>query len=141
LRPSSLANATSRFNKRNWARIVGGILDVAGLPGFLANAEQAKAELDDTRRQFGELVELMVERPQPTWTATDLARLCGEQHLFEDQLDPHRPRSRATRMGLIAGAFDAEPFELADGRKVTFASDDGRKGTVYLVRIDRNAER
>ena len=36
-----LANAHSRFNKRGWGNIVGGILNACGEPDFLANAEEA----------------------------------------------------------------------------------------------------
>ena len=51
------ATVHSRFNKRGWGTIVGGILDACGEPDFLANAEEAAASLDETRREFAGLIE------------------------------------------------------------------------------------
>jgi hypothetical protein len=76
------AKAHSRFNKRGWGNIVGGILDVAGEPDFLANAGEAAMLLDETRREFAELVGVLVEHPQGTWTASELAELCSRHGLL-----------------------------------------------------------
>ncbi len=45
-----LAETNTRFNKKNWGNIVGGILYVNGEPDFLDNADEAAASMDNTRR-------------------------------------------------------------------------------------------
>src|SRR5437764_388255 len=76
------AEVRSRFNKKGWGRIVGGILAVAGRPDFLANADTAAAELDDVRREFADLVAALADHPQGTWTAAELAELVEKEGLF-----------------------------------------------------------
>ena len=67
----AMASVHSRFNKRGWGDIVGGILNACGEPDFLANAEEAATQLDETRREFTELVGVLVEHPQGTWMASN----------------------------------------------------------------------
>src|SRR5690606_38871940 len=64
-----MAKTHSRFNKRGWGDIVGGILEFCGEPDFLANAEETAAQLDETRRDFTELVAVLADHPQGLWTA------------------------------------------------------------------------
>jgi hypothetical protein len=47
-----LATTQTRFNKKNWGNIIGGILEANGEPDFLDNADEAAAAMDDTRREF-----------------------------------------------------------------------------------------
>src|SRR5262249_9468701 len=82
--PPAVVN--SRFNKKGWGRIVAGTLAPAGLPDFLATADAAAAELDDTRREFAELVAVMAGHPQGTWTAAELAALAVSRGLFPGEL-------------------------------------------------------
>ncbi|MEQ8790105.1 MAG: hypothetical protein RIC55_27665 [Pirellulaceae bacterium] len=130
-----MAKAHSRFNKRGWGNIVGGILDACGEPDFLANAEEAAALLDETRREFAELVGVLVEHPQGIWTAAELVELCGKHGLMAADLGDGSPRSLATKMGTLAGRFVSERFPLGDGREATFHRSDGRKGKVYQVYV------
>ena len=83
------ANVHSRFNKRGWGTIVGGILEACGEPDFLANAEEAATSLDETRREFAELIGVLADHPQGTWTASELVDLCN-RHRSVDR----RPRRR-----------------------------------------------
>jgi hypothetical protein len=76
------ANVNTRFNKRGWGNIIGGILQSNGEPDFLANAEEAAAQLDETRREFTELVAVLLDHQQGIWTATGLAELCGREGLL-----------------------------------------------------------
>src|SRR3954470_1267595 len=77
------ADVNSRFNKRGWGNIVGGILETNGEPDFLANAEEAASLLDETRREFTELVGVLVDHPQGTWTAAEMVELCGKEGLLK----------------------------------------------------------
>ena len=130
------ANVCSRFNKRGWGTIIGGILDVCGEPDFLANTEEAAISLDETRREFAELIGVLADHPQGTWTPSELVGLCNRHKLLAADLGEGSPRSLATKMGAIAGRFVTEQFPLADGRRATFHRSIGRKGNVYQVSID-----
>jgi len=128
-----MAKVRSRFNKRGWGNIVGGILATAGEPDFLANAEEAAAQLDETRREFTELVGVLADHPQGVWTASELVELCGKHGLMTVDLGEGSPRSLATKMGTLAGRFINELFPLTDGREIKFHRSDSRKGKVYQV--------
>ncbi len=136
-----LATAHSRFNKRDWGKIVGGILGANDEPDFLANTEEAAAGLDDTRREFAELVSVMVEHPQGNWTAADMSELAHSHSILSDQLGDGSTRSRSTRMGILAGRFVGESFPLTGDREATFRKADGRNGNLYVVYVADPAER
>ncbi len=129
------ANVNTRFNKRGWGNIVGGILQINGEPDFLANAEEAAAQLDETRREFAELVGLLVDHERGNWTATELAELCAREGLLSADLGEGSPRSLSTRMGTLAGRYIDERFGTADGRQVAFRRSKERKGNLYRVAV------
>jgi hypothetical protein len=130
------AKVHSRFNKRGWGNIVGGILNACGEPDFLANAEEAAAQLDETRREFAELIGVLADHPQGIWTASELVDLCQRHGLLKADLGEGSSRSLATKMGTLAGRFVAEPFPLAGGRQAVFHRSADRNGNVYQVAID-----
>lgn len=125
----------SRFNKRGWANIVGGILRHAGVEGFLANADEAAREHDPIRRDFAELVALLADHPQGTWTGAELANYAVEQGLFADEFRNAAPRAQAIRMGLFATRFVDEPFPLRKGRLAIFRRGTDRNGTIYRIEV------
>lgn len=131
-----LANLPSRFNKKSWANIVGGILGVAGKPDFLGNAEEAAGLLDATRREFGELVAVLGERAPARWTPTELVEVCRQHGLLAVDLGDGTARSLATKMGTLAGRFLNEQFDLPDGRRAKFGKTSGRKGNAYCVLLN-----
>ena len=124
-----MAKTHSRFNKRGWGNIVGGILDACGEPDFLANADEVATLLDETRREFAELVSVLVEHPQGTWTASELVGLCSQHGLLTVDLGEGSSRSLATKMGTLAGRFVGERFSLTDGREAVFHRDPTARGT------------
>jgi hypothetical protein len=130
-----MAAVRSRFNKRGWGNIVGGILAVCGEPDFLANAQEVATQLDDTRREFAELVAVMADDPQGLWTAAELTELATRCGLLKLEVGEGSPRSQATRIGVIAGRFVAERFELSDERSAVFHRSEDRKGKLYRVEI------
>lgn len=130
-----LAKVNTRFNKRDWGNIVGGILQANGEPDFLINAEEAAAQLDDTRREFTELVEVMVEHQQGNWLAAELVTLCHTEGLLKAEIGEGTPRSLSTKMGTLAGRYVNERFGTSDGRQVLFLREDGRKGKLYRVAV------
>lgn len=132
---SPMAGVCSRFNKKGWGPIVGGILQVCGYTDFLANAEAAAAELDDTRREFAALVAAMADHPQGTWTPGELAGLADANRLFPAKSAEESPHGRATRIGMLVGRFVGERFPLSDTRSAVFERTTDRKGKVYRVAI------
>lgn len=136
-----MAKTASRFNKRGWGNIVGGILAFNGEPDFLSNAADAARDLDDTRRDFSELVAIMADHPQGAWTAAELAELATKHTLLGEQLGEGSARSQATRMGILAGRYVTEAFPLSGDREATFNKGDARNGVLYSVYITEPAER
>jgi len=129
------ASVHSRFNKQGWGTLIGGILAVSGEPGFLANAEEAAAQLDETRREFSDLIATLAGHPRSHWTAGELVEHCDAHGLLQEALGDGSPRSKATRLGVIAGRYVTERFDLADGRTATFHRSEDRNGKVYRVGI------
>lgn len=131
-----LVRLPNRFNKKGWANTVGGILQLAGEPDFLVNAEDVASEIDPVRRDFHELVELLADDPQGIWSAGELVEQAAKHGLLKDAVGDGSPRSKETKMGNIATRFDAEPFQVKDRRTATFHKRDGRKGSEFSVSID-----
>lgn len=129
------ADVRSRFNKRDWGTIVGGILEVCGEPDFLANAGDAASMLDETRRDFAELVAILADHAQGIWTAAELAELSRSHCLLRADLGEGSPRSLSTKMGVIAGRFVDQHFAVDAERSAKFTRQDGRKGKTYQVFI------
>ncbi|HEV3383227.1 MAG TPA: hypothetical protein VG097_00350 [Gemmata sp.] len=132
---SPRAIARSRFNKKGWGPIIGGILAVNGYTDFLANSENAAVELDDTRRDFAYLLGILAGHPQGTWTATELAQHALQNGLLPSEFKDLSPKGQATWMGILAGRYVKERFTIADGRVVVFCKADRRKGNVYHIDI------
>ena len=92
-------------------------------------------QLDDTRREFAELVSVMADHPQGLWTATELTDLASRHGLLKLELGEGSVRSQATRVGVIAGRFVAERFELTGGRTAIFRRSEDRNGKLYRVEV------
>ncbi len=129
------ASVESRFNKKGWGGIVGGILQVAGLPDFLANAGDAAQDLDETCRDFAVLVAALALDKKLDWTGTELANLASTQRLFATVLEGASERGAATRMGLVAGCYLDEPFTLPDARVAILRRSGDRNGNRYHVEL------
>jgi hypothetical protein len=136
-----MSKTGSRFNKKGWGNIVGGILAACGEPDFLSNAAEAARDLDDTRRDFSEFVAVLADHPQGIWTAAELSELAVQHELLSEQLGDGSARSRSTRMGILAGRYVAESFPISRGREATFRKADSRNGVIYNISITETAER
>jgi hypothetical protein len=130
-----MASVNSRFNKKGWGAIVGGILAHAGFPDFLANAESTAIELDETRQEFAYLVELIADHPQGFWTPGELAEFAHSQGLFSNDFGEASPHARSVRFGLIAGRHIGVQFPLRNGRIAVFQRSEERKGNIYRVTV------
>lgn len=132
---SPVAPAPTRFNKKGWGGIIGGIVQVAGLPDFLGNADSAAAEMDETRKDFAVLVAALAESDAEEWTAADLAGTAASQGLLRSILGEGSPRAAATRMGILASRFVGEPFTLSEFRVAILRRSNDRNGSTYHVEV------
>ena len=135
-----LASVQTRFNKKGWGNIVGGILAANGEPDFMANADDAASEMDDTRREFEELIEALVENQKGTWSASELTDLANEKLLLQSDLGTGTARSQTTRMGKLAGRFVNERFRLDDGSWAVFKRVQGARYTEYRVSLESSTD-
>lgn len=130
------AQVDTRFNKRGWGRIIGGILAHNGYQGFLANAESAATEFDQTRREFGELVIVMHKEARRRLAPADISALANQNGLFSDELKDRSPRSQVTRIGLLLTRYVAERFELDAERSAVLVRHIERKGCEYSLKVE-----
>lgn len=133
-----LANVDTRFSKRGWGAIVGGVLQANNEPDFLANADEAAVALDETRREFAELVAVLARNPRGTWRALELAKQATKHRLLQDEIGDGSDHSKASKMGMIAGRYLEERFPLECGTLAYIERDEDRNGKFYRIGIDEN---
>jgi hypothetical protein len=110
---------------------MGGILDVAGVPGFLGNADDFYATSDAEGEAWRELVALWWERSGTApMRVADLNALCAERELFEDLRGDGTERSQQTKLGK---ALQASRDRVFNGLRICMANDAGHKGRSYAL--------
>jgi hypothetical protein len=83
-----------------WSRVLGGILDVAKVTGFLGNLDELYSAADDESDQWRVLVKAWWEQFQSTPVrVTDLLPLCCEHDILADLLGQGSERSQSSRLG------------------------------------------
>jgi hypothetical protein len=81
----------------NWARVMGGILDAAGIEGFLENRDEESAETDREAQRWNPFIERWWRTYQGrAVTAKDLLQFAGD--VLPDEGEE---RSRLTRLGAL----------------------------------------
>jgi putative DNA primase/helicase len=104
----------------SWSRAIGGILDVAGIPGFLGNVAEVYAEASVEGQAFRALVaEWDRTFGSQERSAADLVSV-AEDHL---NLGDGTERSKATCLGKKLGEYRDRVFVLADGQERRVAKD------------------
>ena len=88
----------------SWAAVIGGILDVAGIPGLLANAKKFRAAAIDVVSEWRAFVEIWWGKFQdrPVGVA-ELFTLATEQKLLDSVLGDKGERSQRVRHGIAIG--------------------------------------
>jgi hypothetical protein len=88
----------------DWAETVGGILDVAGVPGLLANARQFRATRVDKVSEWRAFVTCWWQTyGEQTVGVQELFRLATEHALLDSILGDKGEKSQRTRLGLAMG--------------------------------------
>lgn len=122
----------------SWAKVMGGLLDVAGVPGFLTNLQEIYSDADEETGQWIDFVGAWYEKHTNTIVQTkDLHALAKENDLLLFVLGDKGERSEKARLGKalkrISGRFFGN-FQivetLGDRRNGTKAYylDDGCRG-------------
>lgn len=120
----------------SWAKVMGGVLDVAGVPGFLTNLQEIYSEADEETGQWIGFVSTWHEKHGKSIIQTkDLHTLAKENDLLLSVLGDKGERSEKARLGKalsrIAGRFFGN-FQIVE------TSGDRRNGTkaYYLDNSD-----
>ena len=83
-----------------WAEVIGGILQVAGIKGFLDNLEEYYAAADQEGQDWREFTEAWWERWQAApCTVGQLTEFCASLELMNMARGEGSPRSQQTRLG------------------------------------------
>lgn len=113
----------------------GGILDVAGVPGFLGNTDDFYESSDTAWR---ELVALWWARSKNApLRVADVNVLCAERNLLKELRSDGTARSQQTRLGK---ALQASRDRVFGGLRICITKNTGHKGRSYaLERVDEPA--
>jgi hypothetical protein len=106
----------------SWAATVGGILDVTGVPGLLANAKEFRAARADQVGEWRAFIAAWWARFAGREVGVrDLFQLATEQSLLDSVLGDKGERSQRTRLGLaLARSVD----RVFDAYRLTAAGED-----------------
>jgi DNA primase catalytic core len=115
----------------SWARVMGGILEVAGIEGFLANATAFYAEADEEGEAWRGFTKAWWEKFGPTPVRVlELNELCDVHELLVRERGDGPARSQQTKLGSLLRAKRERVFgEL----RIGLARDGGHKGKLYAL--------
>lgn len=107
-----------------WSAVMGGILEVAGIPGFLANLDEFRGEADSEEEANRSFVTAWHDKFGDTVVGvSDLLPLAGNDLNLGDGTE----RSQKTRLGRHLGRLRDR---VVAGYRVCRAGKDGRGGTI-----------
>ena len=127
------AAAKSRFNKKGWGPVVGGVLRANGVAGFLADAAAVGDELDPEKAEFARLVGALAEEVGRDWSAAEVLALADRRRIA---VAGGAGPARAVRFGVAAARFLNEPFDLGGGLTGTLRRVHTRVGRAYRVEVE-----
>lgn len=115
----------------SWARVIGGILKVAGIEGFLANSTAFYAEADEEGEAWRAFTKAWWEKFGPTPVRVlELNELCDAHDLLVRERGDGPARSQQTKLGNLLRAKRDRVFgEL----RIGLAHDGGHKGKLYAL--------
>jgi DNA primase catalytic core len=119
----------------SWARVMGGILEVAGIDAFLANSTDFYAEADEEGEAWRAFTRAWWEKFGPTPVRVlELNELCDLHELLVRERGDGPARSQQTKLGSLLRAKRDRVFgEL----RIGLAHDGGHKGKLYALSIMR----
>jgi len=113
----------------SWARVIGGILDVAEIPGFLCNTEELYEVADAEGNEWREFVAAWWNRFGARWVNTsELFDLSVNNELLANVTGDKSARSQKTRLGKALSALRDRQF---DSWRIKVRRDRHSKQTEY----------
>lgn len=122
----------------DWAAKMGGILEVAGVEGFLGNLDELYESADSESNDWREFVRTWwAEFSDKAVSPTELTELCDRETLLSDDLGDRTDRGKATWVG---GELARQRDRVYAGYRIVQAKDGGRKrGRAYkLVPVEEH---
>jgi len=115
----------------SWSETIGGILDHAGVTGFLENTKQFYQAADQEGEQWRAFVEVWWEEYGDRWVSpTDLFDLADRRDLISFVLCGKTERAQKIRLGKALGGLRDRRF---GDRKLVTGTDGHKKITVYRL--------
>jgi hypothetical protein len=114
-----------------WSEVMGGVLEVAEIPGFLGNLNELYAAADSDGRMWREFTGAWWEayRDEPK-RVSELTKFCEECDLMLNVRGDGSERSQQTRLGKALGVKRDRVF---NGLTVKQASKSHRTGILYVL--------
>ena len=114
-----------------WSAVLGGILDVAGVPGFLGNAQAFRAGRSPEAEEWGPFARAWMEEfGERLVGASDLHGLAVRQKLLDSVLGDGGDRSQRVRLGLALSQAAGRVFSDA---RVERGEDDHKGRQRYRL--------
>jgi hypothetical protein len=132
-----MADVQTRFNKKGWGRIVGGVLEANGRKGLLGNFEETERSLDPVRAQFEVAVQFAAIAANPVRTPNEWSSHCAGHQLLEQELGNASRRSRVTSMGHLLTRFSGQRFVLESGEAVVLRCRTSGNNKSYCLEATR----
>lgn len=115
----------------SWARVIGGILDSVGIPGFLANANEVYAAADEETQQWEEfLATWWDEHRDAPQNVRELFRIASERDLLLLVRGFGKEHSQKIKLGVALGQMNDRRIGEWCIKK---AGNDRTKATLYQV--------
>lgn len=110
----------------SWARVIGGILKVADIPGFLANRKELYAQADEEAAEWEEFVEAWAQRFKSDPVGVDvLFSLASEKNLLPSIFaSPKTDRGHRIALGR---KLHQKRDNIFGGWRITMAGEDTKK--------------
>lgn len=114
-----------------WAAVVGGVLENAGLSGFLERINNAYESADVEREEWSDLLSLWQERyGTRSVRSAELYELCDENDLLSSVLGDGSVRSRRTKLGINLATQRGRHYGNV---KIDLCRDKGKHGKWYRL--------
>jgi putative DNA primase/helicase len=109
----------------SWSHVIGGILDVAGIPGFLDNFEEFNALRDDESDELRTFTGVWRDAfGEAAANPTQLNDLCNKHGLMYDARGhTDRPQAQLSALGKQLRKLDGR---IIDGKKIVLVKNGGR---------------
>jgi hypothetical protein len=120
-----------------WAEVIGGVLDVAGVPGLLANANRFRAAAADKADEWREFVAAWWAKYTGDRVGVEgLYQLAAAEKLLDGVLGDKGERSQRTRMGVALGKMRGRV--VGDHRVVAADEDHSGRRTYRLEAVKQD---